>query len=241
MISSSSILKVIFVVFCGAALASCKSDDDNNSSPNSFTDARDGNVYRTVTIGNQVWMAENLKYLPGVVGPEAGSTTTPYYYVNNYNGLIVSEAKAINNYSIYGVLYNWPAAIDGDLSSETNPSGVQGVCPDGWHLPSPEEWFELFSFVGIEASGGKLKELGFNHWLIPNAGATDEFGFTALPGGARGQNQSFSTPGSNGGFWSSRSPSDVNANFQSFSYLSEISFNLLANRQNGYSIRCVKD
>lgn len=228
---------------CFIAFVSCGSDDDNNTQPNSFTDARDGNVYQTVTIGEQVWMAENLKYLPGVVGPEAGSTVTPFYYVYNYNGLIVSEAKALNNYNTYGVLYNWPAAIAGDLSSELNPSGVQGVCPDGWHLPSPAEWTELLLFVGDGGeAGGKLKESGTNHWLLPNTGATNEFGFTALPGGSRSHNQStFTAIGEVAFFWTSRSPSDVNANFISLYSEIDSAFNLLSSRGIGASVRCVKD
>ena len=229
--------KGILVYFCFIAFFGCGNDDDGTP-PNSFTDARDGNVYRTVTIGNQVWMAENLKYLPGVVGPEAGSITTPYYYVNNYNGLIVSEAKALNNYNTYGVLYNWPAAMAGELSSETNPSGVQGVCPDGWHLPSPAEWQELINFVGVAA---KLKEDGTNHWLLPNTGATDEFGFTALPGGARGINDAFSNPGEVGWWWTSRGSGESSANFYRLFYDLDISINFTNSRALGLSVRCVKD
>ena len=102
-------------------------------------DARDNQTYRIVTIGSQTWMAENLKYLPSVVGPGPGSKKTPHYYVYGYNGTNVTDAKATANYNTYGVLYNWPAAMNGAASSTTNPSGVQGVCPDGWHLPSDAE------------------------------------------------------------------------------------------------------
>ncbi|MGI6410801.1 MAG: FISUMP domain-containing protein [Bacteroidales bacterium] len=83
-------------------------------------DARDGNAYKTVKIGNQIWLAENLKYLPSVVGPGTESESTPYYYVYGYNGTNVTDAKATSNYATYGVLYNWTAAMD--------------ACPDGWHL-----------------------------------------------------------------------------------------------------------
>lgn len=231
----------LIACFCFINFMSCGNDDDG-APPNSFTDARDGNVYRTVTIGDQIWMAENLRYLPGVVGPEAGSTTTPYYYVNNYNGVIVSEAKAFNNYDTYGVLYNWPAAMNGELGSGTNPSGVQGVCPNGWHLPSHMEWSELYLFVGIDASGGKLKETGTNHWLIPNTAATDEFGFVALPGGARLQNPNvFDPPGELGFWWSTRDPSQSTALFFNMFHNDD---KLIANaltKALGMSVRCVKD
>jgi uncharacterized protein (TIGR02145 family) len=149
-------------------------------------DARDGNAYKTVKIGNQIWLAENLKYLPSVVGPGTGSETTPYYYVYGYDGTNVTDAKATSNYTTYGVLYNWPAAMAGSASSNANPSGVQGVCPAGWHLPSDAEWTELTDYLGGKSvAGGKLKETGTTHWASPNTGATNETGFTALPGGYR--------------------------------------------------------
>jgi len=98
-----------------------------------ITDPRDGNVYRTVQIGKQCWLAENLKYLPAV----CPATTTPdgsaLYYVYDYQGNSVSEAKATANYQHYGVLYNWPAAL--------------AACPPGWHLPSDAEWSELTDFL----------------------------------------------------------------------------------------------
>lgn len=227
---------LMFVVF-----QSCGSDDDSNPPSNTFTDARDGNVYQTVTIGNKVWMAENLKYLPGVVGPDAGSTTTPYYYVNNYSGAIVSEAKALGNYATYGVLYNWPAAMAGSPSSTENPSGVQGVCPDGWHLPSTAEWQELLTYVGDQA-GGKLKETGTSHWLLPNTGATDAYGFKALPGGARFQNtDTFSAPGEVGWWWSATGPSMSSATFYRMYHDNDMVIIFSESKALGLSVRCVKD
>jgi uncharacterized protein (TIGR02145 family) len=91
-----------------------------------FTDTRDGNVYNWVQIGDQVWMAENLAYLPSVNRVDDGSedATGSYYYVYGYDGTNVAEAKATTNYTTYGVLYNWTAAMDGSVSSTANPSGV---------------------------------------------------------------------------------------------------------------------
>jgi len=150
-----------------------------------LTDDRDGNSYRTVEIGEQVWMAENLKYLPSVAQvPDEHSYTDPLYYVIQYYGTDVNAAKATEEYLTYGVLYNWPALMNGEQSSNNSPSGVQGVCPAGWHVPSQAEWSELIGHLGGEdIAGGKLKETGDLHW-IPNVGATNETGFTALPGGA---------------------------------------------------------
>ncbi|NLP20778.1 MAG: hypothetical protein GX378_08455, partial [Bacteroidales bacterium] len=167
-------------------------------------DARDGNAYKTVKIGNQIWLAENLKYLPSVVGPSTGSQSTPYYYVYGYDGTNVTDAKATSNYTTYGVLYNWPAAMAGSASSNANPSGVQGVCPAGWHLPSDAEWTELTDYLGGKSvAGGKLKETGTTHWASQNTGATNETGFTALPGGGRyGNDDYFYSIGSFGDWWS---------------------------------------
>jgi uncharacterized protein (TIGR02145 family) len=150
-----------------------------------MTDARDGKTYNTVTIGNQEWMAENLAYLPSVNMGADGSddnTAGKYYYVYGYDGTNVTDAKATDNYTTYGVLYNWNAAMDGASTSSANPSGVQGVCPTSWHLPSDVEWTVLTDLLGGESvAGGKLKETGTTHWNSPNTGATN----SGLPGGLR--------------------------------------------------------
>ncbi len=115
-----------------------------NLSPATFADTRDGIKYKMVKIGDQVWMAENLKYLPEITGvTDKVSETTPGYYVLNYHGSSVSEAKATQNYNTFGVLYNWPAAMAGASESNLIPSGVRGVCPEGWHLPSMNEWITV--------------------------------------------------------------------------------------------------
>lgn len=209
---------------------------------NTFVDSRDGNVYQTVTIGNQVWMAENLRYLPSVVAPGTGSQKTPYYYVNGYNGTVVADAKATSNYTTYGVLYNWPAAMADNASSTANPSGVQGVCPTGWHLPGDAEWKGLTDYLGeISEAGGKLKETGLIHWTSPNAGATNETGFTALPGGLRSYDGAFSSIGGSGRWWSA-----TEFNVTSAWYRDVGCNNSDVNRNYGgkglaFSVRCVRD
>ncbi len=145
----------------------------------SFTDERDGNVYDVVLIGEQIWMAENLAYLPRVTpftdfnDPFAlKSAYTPgSYYVYGYNEDDITQAKQNENYSKYGVLYDWDAAAT--------------ASPDGWHLPANEEWEQLLQYVSNaknvtpENAAGYLKA---TYDWIPNDG-TDDFGFSALAGG----------------------------------------------------------
>ncbi|OPZ96050.1 MAG: hypothetical protein BWY70_01852 [Bacteroidetes bacterium ADurb.Bin408] len=173
-------------------------------------------------------MAENLRYLPSVVGPETGSEIIPYYYVYMYKDTNVSEAKATEDYKTYGVLYNWAAACSS--------------CPAGWHLPTNAEWEELSEYLGgEEVAGGKLKETGTTHWESPNEGATNESGFTALPGGYLLNDGRFTNIGYNGGWWSS---TDINNCVASS--LSLVYYNYFLNVDNyykvyGFSVRCVRD
>src|SRR6056297_1536419 len=202
----------------------------------------DGDNYAVVTIGEQTWMAENLKYLPSVVGNDTGSETMPYYYVYGYDGTDVQEAKATENYNNYGVLYNWTAAMDGSTSSSLNPSNVQGICPTGWHLPSDAEWTELSNYLGSEnANGGKLKETGTSHWNNPNEGATNETGFTALPGGYRFYNSNFNDINVYGYWWSA---TEFEPNYALLRSLYYNSINIAyfdMNTEVGFSVRCVMD
>jgi uncharacterized protein (TIGR02145 family) len=218
-----------------------------------FIDLRDGNIYSFVLIGDQFWMAENLRYLPDVVGPGSGSETSAYYYVYDYEGINVTDAKATANYSTYGVLYNWPAAMAGSSSSSSNPSGVQGICPAGWHLPSDAEWKQLEMFLGMtqeEADGtgwrgtdegGKLKESGTTHWAYPNEASTDASGFTALPAGCRDGYGSFSNGGYYNFLWSA---TENNTNIAWSRYLSHGFggiFRTSYSKENAFSVRCIKD
>ncbi len=115
-----------------------------------FTDTRDGKAYKTVKIGDQVWFAENLAYLPEISKVKDDySKTEPRYYVYDYTGTDIAEAKATANFQKCGVLYNWAAAGGYEASNEfdENHPDVQGPCPDGWHIPVASEWNELFTFV----------------------------------------------------------------------------------------------
>ena len=212
----------------------------------SFIDERDSNQYKFIEIGEQVWMAENLRYLPYVAGYTSVSDSAPYFYVNGYNGTNIINAKASINYNTYGVLYNLAAAMNGASPSSSNPSGVQGVCPAGWHLPGQPEWEQLVDFLGGDTiAGGKLKETGTTHWNSPNTGATNESGFTALPGGA--YISEMGAIGINGNWWCA-SWDNINRIHHTFflSYEDDnCRFNVWSggweNSVSGLSVRCVKD
>jgi uncharacterized protein (TIGR02145 family) len=207
-----------------------------------FTDPRDGNIYPFVTIGNQIWMAENLRYLPRVSEPASHSVSTPVYYVYGYNDTNVSIAKSTANYITYGVLYNWPAALAGSQSGWLNPSGVRGVCPAGWHLPSELEWIQLIEYLGgAGVTGGKLKETGTTHWNSPNTGATNEAGFTALPGGNRNAGGTFYGLGIYGNWWSATGYFADNAKFRYMNNNYSVVGAGNDDVQMGFSVRCVRD
>jgi uncharacterized protein (TIGR02145 family) len=207
------------------------------------TDFRDNRHYPAVAIGNQIWMAENLKYLPSVNQSTTISSTEPCYYVYGYEGTSVDAAKMRENYITYGVLYNWPATMNGQESSDTNPSSVQGVCPAGWHLPSDAEWAELIEYLGNTLAQEKLKESGNAHWIAPS-NATNETGFTALPGGTLYQNE-FINLTRMGYWWSATQESATIAKYRMMHYENYVM--LPSPNPTGIgkeipmSIRCVRD
>ena len=230
--------------YVDALLARIEALEESDVLNNGFIDSRDGNEYNWVQIGDQVWMAENLAYLPSVnmVADGSEDAAGSYYYVYGYDGTNVADAKATDNYATYGVLYNWTAAMDGEASSTTNPSGIQGVCPAGWHLPSDAEWTVLTDYLGgTSIAGGKLKETGTTHWASPNTGATNETGFTALPGGYRVYYGSFDSIGLNGYWWSATESNASNAWFRTMNYNYSNVFRLYGNKEGGFSVRCLRD
>jgi len=191
-------------------------------------DSRDSQIYQYKTIGTQVWMTENLAYLPSVVGPGTGSNSTAYYYVYGYDGTDVATAKATSNYTTYGVLYNWPAA--------------QSACPSGWHLPSDAEWTTFTDDLGgASVAGGKLKEAGTAHWNSPNIGATNESGFTALPGGDRYDDGAFDAIGIIGFWWSSTESGTGYAWRRTLYYYGSVVGRGDYGKEDGFSVRCLRD
>lgn len=193
----------------------------------SFMDLRDSTIYNTIIIGTQTWMSENLAYLPSVSSPDMGSLTTPHYYVNNFNATDVAKAKLTCNYADYGVLYNWPAAMT--------------ACPTGWHLPSNDEWITLTTFLGGESiAGGKLKDGGTIYWNAPNTGATNETGFTALPGGSRDRNtDTYYHLGNLGFYWTSTEYTSPTAMGRNINNDNTVCYQNHHYKDYGISVRCV--
>jgi len=206
-----------------------------------FTDTRDNYQYNTVTINGQTWLAENLVYLPDVCASDASCG----YWVYDYQGTDVNAAKAHANYADYGVLYNWEMAKTG--------------CPDGWHLPTTEEWslleinlgmnyqsaFVLDAYRGTD-EGDKIKS-GTSHW-IGNYPGTNSASFNALPGGIRDVlDDTFKWLGTNCTFWTSStwgSPelNIINRNLgNSTPMLGKGSYSQIPYENNGFSVRCVQD
>jgi uncharacterized protein (TIGR02145 family) len=151
--------------------------------PEVFTDSRDGKVYRYVRIGDQDWMIDNLAWLPSVSPSNEISDSNPVYYVSDYQGTYTAEAKQTDNYSTYGVLYNWTAA--------------NSCCPEGWHLPSNLERMELETYIstvkgeyntsaydwGYVRWGLGTHLLHTTGWADKNKNGLNTFGFSVLPGG----------------------------------------------------------
>ena len=219
------LLMVIILAFTSA----CSKDDENgNQSAATFTDPRDGEIYKTVQIDKKVWMAENLRYLPEVFEPDSASTTDPLYYVLAYDGNNVSEAKASTFYETYGALYNWASA--------------KIACPPGWHLPTDDEWMQLAEFVGGAATAGdKLKESGTAHWGVINDEITDQYGFTALPGGCCLSNGLFDGLENFGTWWTQSEIDSVQASYILMTHNGSGLYKGQSLKEHGFSVRCVKD
>lgn len=224
--------------------------DNPNTSSNSYrvrvtaheivTDI-DGNRYLYVTIGNQIWMAENLKTTHYRNGDEIPNVTDDVEWSTLSTGAYRNYENNKDSVDTYGRLYNWHSLNDS-----------RNIAPEGWHVPSDEDWKELEMALGMNQEsadgtgfrgagvGGKLKETGTDHWESPNTGATNESGFSALPGGYCSTSGNFNNMGNEGCFWSS-TESSSSSWFRALKYdFSEVNRNTL-NKEYGFSVRCVKE
>jgi uncharacterized protein (TIGR02145 family) len=238
----------VIIALLAMVFSACEKDDDNDpASYNPFngkttaafnssvtygtmTD-QDGNVYKTVTIGNQTWMAENLrttKYNDGTAIPlvtdlsEWSDLSTGAYC--NYDNTNNTDTIAT-----FGRLYNWYAVNTGKLA------------PKGWHVPTDADWTTLTTYLGGKSvSGSKLKETGNTHWGYPYTGATNETGFTALPGGYR-DCDNFYDVGYKSCWWSATEYVSDKAWFWHVHYNYGLVYRTNYYKEVGSSVRCVRN
>jgi uncharacterized protein (TIGR02145 family) len=194
------------------------------------TDA-DGNVYPAVTIGKQIWMAENLKTtkfndgkaIPLVTGDKAWKElqTPAYCWFNN----------DIANKEAFGALYNWYTV------------NTKKLCPTGWHVPSKLEWADMIIFLGDEnVAGAKLKEAGNDHWKNSIIISTNEFDFTALPVGTRLMEGNFPDFSSAiAVWWTTTEYNQKDAWNRGLFFSSSKIYSGFENKKNGFSVRCIRD
>jgi uncharacterized protein (TIGR02145 family) len=195
-----------------------------------------GNSYKTVVIGDQVWMAENLKterYLNGDLIPNVLGETD---WDNLQIGAWCNYENISQNDEFYGKLYNWFAVTD-----------PRNLCPSGWHVPTDAEWTVLTDYLGgLEVSGGKMKSIVLSSWTGWNTDATNSSGFLGLPGGSRysgdfNSSGGFISFGYGGDWWSSSEYDAASAWYLGLDYLDVRALQNFLNKQNGFSVRCLKD
>jgi len=196
--------------------------------PTSISDI-DGNSYHTIIIGNQVWLAENLKTTKYRDGTSITNIIDNTSWSNSTTGAYCYYDNDISYANDYGALYNFYAIADS-----------RNICPAGWHIPSDNEWTTLTTFLGGESeAGAKLKEVGNDHWDYPNSG-TNSSGFAALPGGERYNNGTFHGSHMLGIWWTSTT-------YYNAVWMRHVSnngsqlFRSIDNKEFGFSVRCIKD
>jgi len=191
-----------------------------------------GNKYPVVNIGNQTWMAKNLEVFPPVQPQPSGEWC--------YDSIE-------NNCNIYGRLYDWYTLTNGEGSSNNNQIYVQGLCPQGWHIPNDDEWTQLTDFLGgLSIAGGKMKSTFYENWIFPNIGATNSSGFSGIPGGFLDTDPiygGFENIGISGVYWSSTEDSSytTDAWIRSLHYDDTGVFREPLPKTYAYSCRCIRD
>jgi uncharacterized protein (TIGR02145 family) len=191
----------------------------------------DGNLYFTVKIGNQWWMAENLKVTHYRNGDLIENITEASKWSTvDYGACCIYDNEEVNR-ETYGVLYNWYAVAD-----------KRDIAPEGWHVPTEAELDTLIEYLGgCTVAGGKMKLEGTEYWNPPNVGATNETGFTGLPGGYRSHLGDFFEIGNFGEFWSSTEYNSDQAIAQGLHNASAAIYHGRIDKRFGMNVRCVKD
>ena len=196
---------------------------------------KEGNSYKTVYIGTQQWMAENLKVSKYSDGTTIPNITDNTQWQNNTSGAWAYYNNDAANNAKYGKLYNWYA-----VSKTTN--GNKNICPTGWHVPTDAEWKVLTNYLGGETvAGGKMKEVGTTSWNSPNTDATNMSLFTGLPGGYHDYSGSCSSIGYNGLWWSSSENITYGAWYRYLYYDYGACNQLNDAKGHGLSVRCLRD
>ena len=223
---------MILGVFLMLVNSCTKVEDTNNPATGGTVTDIDGNVYKTVTIGTQVWMAENLKTTKYRNGDPIPNITDTLAWGSQTEGAYCWYGNLSANKKTYGALYNWYTVSD-----------IRHLEPLGWHVPTQLEWETLFTHLGgVTVAGGKLKEAGITHWTTPNGGSTNSSGFTALPGGYQ-ESIGWSTSGilDYGDWWSSTVGATGGAwNFE-LNNSDDTVRTLFFSKTGGSSVRCIKD
>ena len=227
------------------------SSDSDDEGPKSgvLTDPRDGQEYKTIVIGGQEWMAENLNYAY-TAGTEGDGLESSSVCPGKEN----SDELDDSNCAIYGRLYVWSAVMDsagvieGNMSSQCGngndcapPSPFRGICPEGWHVPTKKEWEKLFEAVGGESVAGKVLK-STSGWYSSSTPGTDEFGFTVLPVGYWFSSTGvFSSRKKSASFWIA-ADEDEELAFRAYFDLSYNNASVTSvSKEYGFSVRCVKD
>ena len=191
----------------------------------------DGNNYKTVKIGNQWWIAENLNVDHYRNGDPVTQVQDPEKWANLTTGAWCYYDNDPANGNKYGKLYNWYAVNDS-----------RNIAPKGWHVPSNAEWQTLLDYLGgSSVAGGKLKETGTSHWNSHNTDATNESGFAALPGGYRSSGGGYYFIRSHAYFCSSTEYDSDHAWYRALDYNYSAVYCHYFNKRNGFSVRCVMD
>lgn len=213
------------------------------------------NIYKTVQIGEQTWMASNLKvtrYADGTPVTFVEDQMEWFHFTRDTAAYCWYDNVRTNGYA-YGALYTWPAAVARTLGSELIPSGIQGVCPDGWHIPSDGEWKQLEMHLGMSHEdansskwrgvdqGAKLKEDGSRRWKSPNISVPADVGFEALPGGFRHGSGEFMELNNSARFWTSSGRGYGFAWVRGLDYDKASVYREFSGVYRGHSVRCVKD
>lgn len=234
-VESHSISDIQNVNFISASQHSCGATNVHNPnlSYGSMTDQQ-GNVYKTIVIGNQEWMAENLKTSIYRNGEPITTNLTFQEWLNSAITQVGAWTFYSNNSQYdcpFGKLYNWYAVTDS-----------RHVCPSGWHEPTDGEWTTLTDYLGGESvAGGKMKSTGLQYWISPNFDATNESGFSGLPGGSRFSSGQFTNIGLNGIWWSSSENALAYAWDRSLNYDDANAVRFAPNKTNGSFVRCLRD